>query len=415
MTQSDLPERGGRNAAFRFIFAASLMNSISFGLMIPVLPNLIREMVGGSTADAAVWNTLFATIWGVMQLFCGPMLGMLSDRIGRRPVMLISLFGLAVDFLFMALAPNLTWLFIGRIINGMTAASFSTASAYVADVTPPQERAKAFGLMGSAFSFGFLMGPAIGGSLAVIDMRLPFFVAAGLTSLNWLYGLLILPESLPPERRVAKFDWRKANPIGSLKFLTSRADLAPLAVIGFLYQLAHNVLPSIFVLYAGYRYNWTPQMIGLGMMLTGVLGVLVQVFAIGPVVARIGERGALLLGCIGGATGFMLYGFAPTGWAYLASAPVFSLIGFIQPGLQGLMTRKVGSHEQGQLQGANQGLQGISSVLGPAMFGGIFAWSVRSDASLHMPGLAIYVAALLLLAALALGWKVARVPAAVEA
>lgn len=415
MTQSDQPTPGGRSAAFRFIFAASLMNSISFGLMIPVLPNLIREMVGGSTADAAVWNTLFATIWGIMQLFCGPMLGMLSDRIGRRPVMLISLFGLAVDFLFMALAPNLTWLFIGRIINGMTAASFSTASAYVADVTPPQERAKAFGLMGSAFSFGFLMGPAIGGSLAVIDMRLPFFVAAGLTSLNWLYGLLILPESLPPERRVAKFNWRKANPIGSLQFLTSRADLAPLAVIGFLYQLAHNVLPSIFVLYAGFRYNWTPQMIGLGMMLTGVLGVLVQVFAIGPVVARIGERGALLLGCIGGATGFVLYGFAPTGWAYLASAPIFSLIGFIQPGLQGLMTRKVGPQEQGQLQGANQGLQGISSVLGPAMFGGIFAWSVRHDASLHMPGLAIYVAGLLLLAALALGWKVARVPAAVEA
>lgn len=412
---TDQPAQSGRSAAFRFIFAASLMNSISFGLMIPVLPNLIREMVGGSTADAAVWNTLFATIWGVMQLFCGPMLGMLSDRIGRRPVMLISLFGLAVDFLFMALAPNLTWLFIGRIINGMTAASFSTASAYVADVTPPQERAKAFGLMGSAFSFGFLMGPAIGGSLAVIDMRLPFFVAAGLTSLNWLYGLLILPESLPPERRVAKFDWRKANPIGSLRFLTSRADLAPLAVIGFLYQLAHNVLPSIFVLYAGYRYNWTPQMIGLGMMLTGVLGVLVQVFAIGPVVARIGERGALLLGCIGGATGFMLYGFAPTGWAYLASAPIFSLIGFIQPGLQGLMTRKVGPQEQGQLQGANQGLQGISSVVGPAMFGGIFAWSVRHDAALHLPGLAIYVAALLLLIALALGWRVARPPATVEA
>jgi DHA1 family tetracycline resistance protein-like MFS transporter len=156
-------------------------------------------------------------------------------------------------------------------------------------------------------------------------------------------------------------------------------------------------------------------MIGLGMMLTGVLGVLVQVFAIGPVVARIGERGALLLGCIGGAAGFLLYGFAPTGWAYLASAPIFSLIGFIQPGLQGLMTRKVGPHEQGQLQGANQGLQGISSVVGPAMFGGIFAWSVRSDASLHMPGLAIYVAALLLLAALALGWKVARVPATIEA
>src|SRR6478752_8459362 len=219
------PTKAGRQAAFRFVFACALMNAISFGIMIPVLPNLIKSLVGGDTATASTWNVVFSVTWGVMQLFCGPILGMLSDRIGRRPVLLISLGGLAIDFLFMALAPNLAWLFVGRVINGMTAASFSTANAYVADVTPPKDRAKAFGWMGSAFSFGFLVGPVFGGFLAGeymhgvlgdFALRLPFLVAAGLTAINWFYGLLVLPESLTPERRITKFNWARANPLGSL-------------------------------------------------------------------------------------------------------------------------------------------------------------------------------------------------------
>ncbi len=407
---SAAPAAGGRQAAFGFIFAASLMNAVSFGIMIPVLPYLVKEFVGGDTAEAARWNVVFGATWGVMQLFCGPILGMLSDRIGRRPVLLISLFGLAVDFLFMAFAPTLMWLFVGRIINGLTAASFSTANAYVADVTAPDKRAKTFGIMGSAFSFGFLVGPALGGWLGDFDLRLPFLVAAGLTTLNWIYGLLILPESLPVEKRVTRFDWRRANPIGSLKFLRSHNELLGLATIGFLFQLAHTVLPAVFVLYAGERYGWGTGTIGLTMMATGVIGVAVQLFAVGPVVARIGERGALLLGALGGAAGFALYGFAPTGWAYLASAPVFALLNFLQPGLQGLMTRRVGPHEQGQLQGANQSLQGIASVVGPILFGMVFAWAVDNDATLHMPGLPIYLAAALLVIAFFLGLKVAKTP-----
>lgn len=407
---SAAPAAGGRQAAFGFIFAASLMNAVSFGIMIPVLPYLVKEFVGGDTAEAARWNVVFGATWGVMQLFCGPILGMLSDRIGRRPVLLISLFGLAVDFLFMAFAPTLMWLFVGRIINGLTAASFSTANAYVADVTAPDKRAKTFGIMGSAFSFGFLVGPALGGWLGDFDLRLPFLVAAGLTTLNWIYGLLILPESLPVEKRVTRFDWRRANPIGSLNFLRSHNELLGLATIGFLFQLAHTVLPAVFVLYAGERYGWGTGTIGLTMMATGVIGVAVQLFAVGPVVARIGERGALLLGAIGGAAGFALYGFAPTGWAYLASAPVFALLNFLQPGLQGLMTRRVGAHEQGQLQGANQSLQGIASVVGPILFGMVFAWAVDNDATLHMPGLPIYLAAALLVIAFFLGLKVAKAP-----
>jgi len=399
-----------RRAAFGFIFACALMNSVSFGIMIPVLPNLIKEFAGGDTAMASEWNVVFAVTWGIMQFFCGPVLGMLSDRIGRRPVLLISLFGLAVDFMFMAFAPTLMWLFVGRVLNGATAASFSTANAYVADVTPPAERAKTFGWMGSAFSFGFLVGPALGGWLAGYDIRLPFIVAGALTAANWLYGFFVLPESLPPEKRIARFDWRRANPLGSLGFLRAHGELLGLATVGFLFQLAHTVLPSIFVLYSGYRYGWSPAVIGLTMMATGLAGVLVQTLLVGPVVARIGERGALLLGAFAGAAGFTIYGMASTGWMYLAGVPVFALMNFLQPGLQGLMTRRVGPHQQGQLQGANQSLQGVASVLGPIVFGLTFAWSIRHDAALHAPGLAIYLAAALLAAAFMLSLKVARAP-----
>ena len=405
------PGRAPRAPAFGFIFASALMNAVSFGIMIPILPNLLKQFTAGDTAEAAQWNVVFGATWGVMQLFCAPALGMLSDRIGRRPVLLISLFGLCVDFLFMALAPSLAWLFVGRVINGVTAASFSTANAYLADVTPPDQRAKAFGWMGSAFSFGFILGPAFGGWLGEIDLRLPFFAAAALTGANWIYGLLILPESLPPERRVARFDWSRANPLGALDFLRRHGELLGLASISFLFQLAHTVLPAIFVLYAGYRYGWGPGVMGLTMMGTGLLGVAVQTMAVGPVVARVGERGALLIGALMGALGFTLYAFAPTGAAYLAAAPVFAFINLLQPGLQGMMTRRVTGQEQGQLQGALQGLQGIASVVGPVLFGLVFAWAVRQDATLHAPGLPIFIAAALMAGAFVIGVRLSPTPA----
>ena len=416
----------GRRAAFGFIFASAVMNAVSFGIMIPILPNLIKQFTGGDTASASEWNVVFAVTWGVMQFVIGPILGMLSDRYGRRPVLLLSLFGLGVDFLFMALAPSLAWLLFGRVLNGMTAASFSTASAYVADITPPEGRAKAFGFMGSAFSFGFLIGPVLGGLLGDIslrmpdlvigawtvdmDLRLPFFVAAGLTLVNFVYGLFVLPESLPLENRAAAFDWRKANPVGSLKLLRSHADLVRLAGVGFLFQLAHTVLPSIFVLYVGYRYNWSPSIMGLTMGLTGILGIAVSIFLVGPAVKRIGEKGALLVGCLFGCLGFIIYGFAPTGVWYLIGTPVFALMGLVQPGLMGLMTRRVGPAEQGRLQGANQSLQGIASIVGPAIFGLTFAWSIHNEASVHLPGLAISLAAAMLLAAFFIALKARAEP-----
>jgi DHA1 family tetracycline resistance protein-like MFS transporter len=402
----------GRQASFRFIFALALMNSLSFGIMIPILPNLIKEFTGGDTAAASEWNVLFATTWGLMQFFCGPILGLMADRWGRRPVLLISLFGLAVDFLFMAFAPTLWWLFVGRVLNGLTAASFSTANAYLADVTPPQDRAKVFGWMSSAFSFGFIFGPAFGGWLGEVDLRLPFLAAAAITMLNFFYGLFVLPESLPAEKRATAFDWRKANPLGSLRLLRAHVGLLPLAGVGFLFQLAHMVLPSIFVLYAGYRYGWSTGVLGMTFIATGVAGVIVQALLIGPVVKRIGERNAVLLGAASGMLGFIWYGWAPTGALYLAAVPVFAFIGFLMPGLQGLMTSRVAPHEQGQLQGANQSLQGMAAIFGPLIFGQVFAWSIRHE-DFHVPGLAIYLAAGMLALAFLLAFATARQPSPV--
>jgi DHA1 family tetracycline resistance protein-like MFS transporter len=398
-----------RRASFGFIFALALMNSVSFGIMIPILPNLIREFASGDTAAASEWNVVFATTWGVMQFFCGPLLGMVSDRFGRRPVLLLSLFGLGVDFLFMAFAPTLWWLLVGRILNGATAASFSTANAYLADVTPPQQRAKVFGWMGSAFSFGFIIGPTIGGVLGEHDLRLPFVAAAALTFANFLYGLFVLPESLPPERRADTYDWRRANPLGSLRLLRSRLGLLPLAGVGFLFQFAQIVLPTIFVLYTTYRYGWTPAFLGVTFFITGVLGVFVQMFLVGPAVARLGERRTLLVGLAAGAVGFVWYGSAASGWVYLLGAPVFALSGFIMPGLQGLMTARVQAFEQGQLQGANQSLTGIASMAGPSLFGLVFAWSLRHG---QPPGLAIWLAGGLLGLAFLLALATARAMAA---
>ena len=406
--QSQPVGRPQRQAAFGFIFTSALMNSVSFGLMIPILPNLIRQFTGGDTAAASEWNTLFATVWGAMQFIVGPILGMMSDRFGRRPILLISNFGLAVDFLFMALAPTLWWLFVGRILNGMTAASFSTGGAYVADITPPDQRAKNFGMLTSAFSFGFILGPTLGGFLGDINIRLPFFVAAGMTTLNWLYGLFILPESLPPERRAPAFQWSRANPLGSARLLLAHPGLLSLAGVAFLFQLAQIVLPQVFVLYTTYRYHWSMSVLGTTFLITGVMGVIVQMFLVGPAVKRFGERRLVLIGCAAGALGFAWYGTANTGWIYLAAAPIFAFSGFLMPGVQGLMSQRVPPNQQGQLQGANQSLQGIAGIIGPPVFGLTFAFSVRHEHTLHMPGLAIYLAGSLFVLAFLVAWNFAH-------
>lgn len=403
----------GRRAAFGFIFFTALLNAVSFGIVLPVLPNLIKVFAGGDTATATQWSTLISVVWGAMQLLCGPALGVLSDRIGRRPVLLISLLGLAADFFIMAFAPNLTWLVVGRILNGMTSASFATANAYVADVTPPDNRARAFGLIGSALSLGFLGGPALGGLLAGFDLRLPFYVAGGLTALNCVYGFAVLPESLPRERRTTRIDPHKLNPFGALLFLKRHGSLLGLSFLAFLFALAWMVGPAIFVLYGGYRYGWSPVTIGLVMMVSGGLGTVVQMTLVAPVVKRFGERGAVLTGAAAGAIGYACFGFASHGSGYLAAIPVYAVMNLFMPGLQGLMTRRLSPAEQGQLQGAVQALQGLASIAGPLIFGLGFAWSIRPGAALHAPGLAFFIAAALLVVAWLCAWRVAR-PAIAE-
>jgi DHA1 family tetracycline resistance protein-like MFS transporter len=403
-----LPKGGPRKAAVLFIFATALMDIISLGIMIPVLPNLVKQFAGGDTALAAQYTMAFALTWGLMQFFFGPIVGMLSDRFGRRPVLLMSIFGLGVDYVFMALAPTLSWLFVGRVINGITSASFSTANAYVADVTAPQERAKAFGMLGAAFGVGFLVGPAIGGALGNINLRLPFWAAAGLAVCNWLYGYFVLPESLPPSRRTASLNWRRANPVGALGFLRERKNLLGLISINVLYLFAHNVFPSIFVLYVGYRFNWGPLAAAAMLIATGLANILVQTLVVGRVVKAIGERGALLIGLFSAILAFLVYGIATTPQWFFAGVPAGALGALIMPGLQSLMSRRVAGNEQGQLQGLNSAFMGLTAIFGPMLYLSTLAFAVRHDAQLHQPGLPVLIAAGFCAAALVMAVFVAK-------
>src|SRR4029450_1177176 len=290
-------------AAVAFIFVTILLDTLALGVIIPILPKLIEGCVGNDTANAARIYGLFGTAWAVMQFFFSPVLGSLSDRFGRRPGGLLSNFGLAIDYVVMALASSLTWLFIGRLISGITSASISTAFAYIADITAPEKRAAMFGKIGVAFGAGLILGPALGGLLGDIDPRLPFWVAAGLSCANALYGWLILPESLPLGRR-SPWRWKSANPVGAIRLLRSDRVLAGLSIANFVAQLAHVVLPSVYVLYATYRYGWSTTMVGATLAIVGICSMVVQGAAIGPIVRRLGERRALLLGFACGAIGF---------------------------------------------------------------------------------------------------------------
>jgi DHA1 family tetracycline resistance protein-like MFS transporter len=404
LRQQTAPEAPRKNpevhgAAVAFIFVTILLDMFALGLILPILPKLVESFVDNDTASAARIFGLFGTAWALMQFFFSPILGGLSDRFGRRPVVLLSNFGLGLDYVLMALAPSLTWLFIGRVISGITSASVSTAFAYIADVTPPERRAAVFGKIGVAFGAGFILGPALGGLLGGMDPRLPFWVAAGLSFANTLYGLLVLPESLPKDRR-SPFRWKSANPLGALRLLGSSRVLTGLAVVNFLAQLGHVVLPSTFVLYATYRYGWDEPTVGLTLAMVGVCSMAVQGAAIGPIVRRFGERRALLLGLGCGAAGFLIYGAAPTGPLFWLGIPVMALWGVAGAATQALMTRLVAPDQQGQLQGATASVQSVSQMLGPFLFTLTFAWFIGAQAPLILPGAPFLLAAALLVLAL---------------
>ena len=386
-------------AAVAFIFVTVLLDMLALGVVIPILPKLIESFVENDTASAARIFGLFGTAWALMQFVFSPLLGGLSDRFGRRPVVLLSNFGLAADYVLMALAPSLSWLFVGRVISGITSASISTAFAYIADKTAPEQRAAMFGKIGVAFGAGFVLGPALGGLLGDISPRLPFWVAAALSFANWLYGLFILPESLPTDRR-APFRWKSANPIGMLSLLRSSPSLAGLQLANFFSQLAHVVLPSTFVLYAGYRYGWDVRMVGLTLAIVGICSMVVQGGAIGPIVRHLGERRALLLGLLCGALGFLIYGIAPTGPLFCIGIPVMALWGVSGAATQALMTRLVASDEQGRLQGATASVQSIAQLVGPFLFTLTFAYFIGANAPVKLPGAPFLLAFVLLLLAL---------------
>src|SRR5437773_1304801 len=327
--------RGGRRAAMAFIYVTIVLDVLGFGILIPVLAPLVVRFTGNDSSQGALMFGLLLTIWSLMQFLFSPLVGALSDRFGRRPVLILSAIGLGFDYVIMALAPNLAWLFVGRVLSGITASSYPSASAYVADVTPPQRRAAAFGMVGAAWGVGFIMGPALGGLLGAVDLHLPFWAAAAMSFGSAAYGLLVLPESLPPGTR-KPFSWRSANPVGSLSLLSRHPGLLGLAGVVFLNFLAFQVLPSVTVLYVGYRYGWDALAVGLTLTLVGVCNIAVQAGLVKRVVQRFGERKTLYAGLLAGMAGFLVYGLAPNGIVFLLGVPVFAFIGLVQPALQSL-------------------------------------------------------------------------------
>lgn len=401
-----LPAFRAGKAAIAFILVTAMLDIVAMGIVIPVLPPLI-EQFSGSSARAGVINGIFVALWALMQFVASPIIGSLSDQYGRRPVILLSTAGLAADYVLMALAPNLWWLALGRMIAGVTSASFTTVYAYMADITAPEHRARGYGLVGAAFSAGFVAGPLLGGVLGEWSPRAPFWTAAAMSTIAFLYGAFILPESLPPERRMA-FSWRRANPLGALRLLRSHTELSGLAVVNFLLYFAHHVFSAVFVLYAGHRYGMTAWQVGLLLALAGVLELIVQGVLTGTAVKRFGDRPVMVFGLVAGSIGIACMGLAPNGFVFTLALFPNALWALAMPTLQSLMTQRVSESEQGQLQGANNSVGSIAGVVSPLFFGAVYAMSTGPDARLPHPGAAFLIAALVLFAASAIGWRVAR-------
>lgn len=386
-----LPVFRAGKAAVAFILVTAMLDIVAMGIIIPVLPHLI-EQFSGSSARAGLINGVFVALWALMQFLVSPVVGSLSDRYGRRPVILMSTAGLAVDYLLMAVAPNLWWLAAGRIISGITTASFTTVYAYMADITAPEHRARGYGLIGAAFSAGFVAGPLLGGVLGEWSPRAPFWAAAAMSALAFCYGLFVLPESLPAERRMA-FAWSRANPLGALRLLRSHRELSGLATVNFLLYFAHHVFSAVFVLYAAARYGWGPWQVGLLLALVGALDMVVQGTLTAPMVRRYGDRRTLVVGLGFGVVGMVLMGLAPTGWLFVAAIFPNALWGLAMPTLQSLMTQRVSESEQGQLQGANNSVASIAGVVSPVFFGAVYSASVGPQARIPFIGTALLIAA----------------------
>lgn len=375
-----------RSPAIWMILIATFLDMMAMGIVMPVLPGLIEHLTG-SLAAAGIWTGVIGSLWALMQFVFAPVIGSLSDRFGRRLVILTSTAGLAIDWVLMALAPNLWWLVVGRTIGGITSASATALFAYMADVTSPENRARAFGLIGAVISAGFVLGPALGGILGDISPRLPFWIAAGFSGTAFLYGLVVLTESLPADRR-KPFAWRSANPVAAMQMVLGRRELTSLALSVFLLTFAHRLFMTVFVLFAGHRHGLSTLEIGALLAFSSVLDLIMQGALLGPAIARFGERNTTIMGLAGGMLSFLAMGVAPSAAWFIAAMIPASLIGLAEPTLKSMLSRRVSEIEQGQLQGSMQSLVSVAGIAGPVFFGWVYAESSGS-----MPGLSFVIAA----------------------
>lgn len=390
-----------RKPALAFIFVTLVLDVLGVGLIIPNLPLLVKQFSGGATDTAARAVGWLAALYSLMQFGFAPLIGSLSDRFGRRRVILTSLLGSGLDYFLMAFAPNLGWFFVGRVISGITGASITAASAYIADITPPEKRAANFGLIGAAFGIGFIAGPALGGVLGDLDptLRLPFLVAGGLTLVNWLYGLFILPESLAPQNR-RTFNWARSNPVGSLLALRQHPVVFGLAGTYFLINLAHQSLPVTWVLYTGERYQWTSKQVGLSLAIVGLMAGLVQGGLTRFIVGRFGEARTAILGLTVVMINYAAYACASQGWMIYVILIIGSLGSVTGPAVQGLVSRSVGADEQGGVQGSLMSLMGVAGIIGPPLATSLFSYYISKNSPVYLPGAAFLFSSLLMFLAL---------------
>jgi MFS transporter, DHA1 family, tetracycline resistance protein len=397
--------------ALVFIFVTILIDSIGFGIILPVTPELIMQLTGEGLGTAARFGGWLYFSYAVMQFFCAPLLGNLSDRYGRRPVLLFSLTALGLDYLIMGVAPALWWLFVGRVVAGAAGASYVPAYAYMADISPPERRAQNFGLLGAAFGLGFIIGPAIGGVLGSFGPRAPFFAASILALLNLALGVFALPESLPRERRRA-FELRRANPLGTLLQLRKHNAVLGLAAVAFLWQVGHQVLPSTWAFFTMLRFGWSEAAVGYSLAAAGIVMAVSQSMLTRVAIPRLGERHAALIGLLGGACVYCCYAFATQSWMLYVGILTWMIGALTWPSLNAMMSQRVPATAQGELQGGVASLSSLSAILGPPLMTQLFGHFTSATAAVKFPGAPFLAAALLALTGAALFWTVASRSAA---
>ncbi|TWU07904.1 TCR/Tet family MFS transporter [Stieleria varia] len=403
-----VPPQGPRTAGIAFILLTLFIDILGIGIVIPVLPELVKELIGGDESDAAGYVAVIAASYAAMQFIFSPIVGSLSDRFGRRPVLLMALFGLGIDFVIQGFAPSVTWLFVGRLLAGVMGASFTTANAYIADVSTDDTRARNFGFVGVMFGLGFIVGPALGGVLGGISLRLPFFVAAGLALVNWLYGFFILPESLPPEKR-SEFSLRKANPFGAMTTLRKYPLAFGVAIVFVCKSLSQRGLENVWVLFTSAKFDWSEQTNGLMLGWVGLTALIVQGGMVRPAVKRFGERKTLIAGTLISAIAFLAYGLASAGWMIPVIVMFGALGGLAGPAIQSLVTSTVDEKEQGQVQGALTSLMSLTSIVAPLLFtGGLFKYFTSDAAPFQMPGAPFIAGSAILFASLFIAIAVFR-------